>query len=369
MGAFFNNIQVKTANEDADALRERIIKTITLLHIQNNYELVENEDTADKSVIITFSNETPWIAVYDEETIMNIDMLNNLGIELSKEQGTIALTILVSDSDYVNFGYNENGKLIDSVSNLNDLVNLETSKPEIWTKLTNKESFRDIESIWDNKTVFVESFVEEFGKLLNISLDRILAGYYDVCEQNLLSGTVLHFAKKRNKEEDLTPEPVCLSMLAREGYTEFKINETKKIKWMITNFGESSVGVDILFTGDSIEDLCIKPLTAKIGHHKQDEKQKEYFCDFIETTATTGEKLFYIRIEDLYIPQGKRPVPAIKIKKWQDDAAVLYDAAINLEIEFLALRACKTDLKLFVIPLVNRQEGSYYEFLELIIQE
>ncbi len=369
MGAFFNNIQVKSTDEDTNALRDRIIKTITLLHIQNNYELIENEDDADKSVIVAFANETSWIAIYDEETIMNFDVLNNLGLELSKEQETIALTVLVSDSDYVSLGYNKSGKLEGNFSNLNDLVSLETSKPEIWADLTCRKSFGDIESAWNNKTVFIESFLEEFGKLLNISSNRLLAGYYDINEDISSFGTIFHFAKKKDKEQSTNAEPVNLNMLAREGFTDFKINSTMKIKWMITNFGESSIGMDIMFAGDAVEHLCVKPLTAKISHYKQDENRKEYLCEFTETTATTGERLFHINIEDFYIPKGARPVPAIKIKKWQDDVDILYNAAINMEIEFLALKACKTELRLFVVPLTNRQGGSYSESLELTIQE
>lgn len=369
MGAFFNNIQVKSTDENTNVLRERIIKTITHLHIQNDYELIEKEDNADKSVIVAFSNETPWIAVYDEENVMNFDMLNNLGLELSKEQETIALTVLVGDSDYVSLGYNKNGKLEDSISNLNDLVSLETSKPEIWADLTFRKSFEDIESAWNNKTVFIESFLEELGKLLNISSNRLLAGYYDINEDISSFGTTLHFAKKKKEEQNTNTEPVNLNMLTREGFTDLKINSTMKIKWMITNFGESSIGLEIIFAGDAIENLYIKPLTAKISLHKQDENPKEYLCEFTENTAITGEKLFYSRIEDFYIPKGARPIPSIKIKKWQDDTAILYDAAINMEIEFLPLKACKTELKLFVVPLANRQGGSYYECLELTIKE
>lgn len=369
MGAFFNNIQVKSTDGDTNALREQIIKTITLLHIQNDYELIEKEDNADKSVIVAFSNETPWIAVYDEETIMNLDVLNNLGLKLSKEQETIALTVLVGDSDYVSLGYNKNGKLEDSISNFSDLVSLETSKPEIWADLTYRKSFEDIESAWNNKTVFIESFLEEFGKLLNISSNHLLAGYYDINEDISSFGTILHFAKKKKEEQNTNDEPVNLNMLTREGFTDFKINSTTKIKWMITNFGESSIGLDIMFAGDAVEHLCVKPLTAKISHHKQDENRKEYLCEFTETIATTGERLFHINIEDFYIPKGARPIPSIKIKKWQDDTAILYDAAINMDIEFLPLKACKTELKLFVVPLTNRQGGSHYESLELTIKE
>ncbi|MFV0537790.1 MAG: hypothetical protein ACK5M3_10505 [Dysgonomonas sp.] len=359
---------MKTINGDLDLTKEQITEYIKTIHIQNGYELVDNEDNANKSVIITSADNSPWISVYDEETeSQEIEILDQLTNNLSKELDTIALGLLVSDSDYIYIGLNKSGMLLDSISNLDNLTSLTKKEPEAWEEIISGNAFEHIQTIWDNKTVFIESFLAEFSKLADLDQQHISMGYNYWAQEYPNIGTKLHFAKNIQEKDNTEQEGTSLNILAREGDLNFSSDSPPKIKWLISNSGKSSVGLEIMVTGNSIENQLLEPLSATIKQSKQTENTKEYKVTFQETMTDIEEKLFFSKIEDFYFPEGIRPVKSKNHVKMGNYYQALYDSAIAIELEFSGLKASEGELKLFICPLENRDNGWCYDCIPVSI--
>ncbi|WP_281235067.1 hypothetical protein [Flavobacterium gelatinilyticum] len=361
MGAFFTNIQLKTSNFDRTEITEKVIQYITNYNQESGFVKVDNEADADKTIIISFSNDSEWVSVYDEE--MEYEgprKLNKLASVLSKQFKTTALSILVNDSDSVYVGLNNNGILKDSISNLSKKVDFNKSKPNAWTDiLLGNYAFDDIKMAWQNSSFFVEGFLTEFAKFINVDSSKLLTGYNYISEENQSEGIKLNFAqkdKKENTELGLTK----FSMLSGAGLIDIKEGEKKDRGWVLTNYGTFSKGVDVVIAGECIEKSLLVPETVQINYViPQLDKKNEFKASFIETVATTGEKIFYARIEDIYIPKGFKPNYPMSPKEGKRYEKIAYDCAIKFNISFIGGNEESGEVAVFFSPLENRQDGSY----------
>lgn len=360
-------MQIKAAEGDTKVFKEQVIDRIKDYHNKKGYELVENEEEADKSVIISICNNSPWVSIYDEEGTHDLTMLIELGEELTKQQGTTCFSVLILDSDYIVLGYYKEGKLLEQMSNLSLLIDLETEKPEIWAELTPNRSFEEIKKAWKYNVFSTKNFLKDFSKLINIPPSRLLRDYYTLHKEDSCINTLLHFVDKEKKEREAITKSVSLNMLIREGSTKIKPFHSHKMKWLMTNFGESSQGLEILVSGKAIDKLYLVPSRAKISYYKEGENKKEYISEFMRTSQKHKGKVFYISLPDLFIPKGKKPIPSIKPQKNQQNQDFLYSIAIQIEIEFLGLNEGKDNVNVLIIPMKNRKDGHYCESIEVSV--
>src|SRR5688500_2673439 len=98
MGAFFTNVQLRTLGLEKSNLIDEVIHCINHLNDVAGFAKVDNEDEADKTVLVSSSEDLAWVSIYDEETEdQNSRKLNKLASGLSKQFKTTALSILVND--------------------------------------------------------------------------------------------------------------------------------------------------------------------------------------------------------------------------------------------------------------------------------
>jgi hypothetical protein len=136
MGAFFTNVQLRTSGIDKSSLTDRITNYLAQLNAEAGYIKVDEETEADKSVIVSLSEDLAWMSIYDEETEdQDIKKLNKLASGLSKEFKTTALSILVNDSDAVYIGVNIDGELKDSIYNRAIELDFDKNMPSIWSEI------------------------------------------------------------------------------------------------------------------------------------------------------------------------------------------------------------------------------------------
>lgn len=361
MGAFFTNIQLRTSSFDKTEITDKVIEYVIKFNAEAGFIKVDNEEDADKTVIVSPPNDSDWLSIYDEETEdQGSRKLNKLAAELSKEFKTTALSVLVNDSDSMYIGLNINGALKDSISNLSKEIDFNKNKPNVWTDiLLDNFSFEDIKIAWQKKSVFVEEFLTEFAKFIDLDTSKLLTGYNYINEENRNEGIKLNFAqkdKKKTAELGLTK----FSMLAGAGLVDVKEGEKQTLEWIMTNQGTFSNGLDVVITGECIEQGLLIPETVQTNYVKsQLDKQNEFTVTFVETVTTTGEKIFYARIEDIYIPKGFQPTYPMSSKEGKRYGKISYDCAIKFNISFIGGKDIGGDLTVFFSPLVNRQEGSY----------
>lgn len=365
MGAFFTNIQLKTSSFDKTEITDKVIEYITKFNIEAGFIKVDTEEEADKTVIVSPSDNSEWLSIYDEEMEdQGSGKLNKLSSELSKEFKTTALSILVNDSDSIYLGINTNGTLKDSLSNLSKEIDFNKNKPSVWTEiLVDNFSFVDIQTAWQNKTVFVEDFLIQFAKFTGLDNSKLLTGYNYINEEKPNEGIKLNFAqkdKKKTAELGLT----TFSMLAGAGLIDVKEGEKQNLEWILTNYGTFSRGVDVVIAGECIEKGLLIPENVQTNYIRpQPDKQNEFKAIFVETVATTGEKIFYARIEDLYIPRGFQPIYPMSAKEGKRYGEISYDCAIKFNISFIGGNDGGGEVSIFFSPIENRQDGSYYDKL------
>lgn len=157
MGAFFTNIQLKTSELDKTDITNRVVDYIIKLNSEAGFIKVDDEDEADKSVIISPAEDFSWISIYDEDTEdQSSRKLNKIASSLSKEFKTHALSILVNDSDTVYVGLIKNGTLKDSFNNRSKKIDFSKNKPFVWSDiLANNYTFENVKTAWNSKSVFV----------------------------------------------------------------------------------------------------------------------------------------------------------------------------------------------------------------------
>jgi len=130
MGAFFTNVQLRTSGLDKSRLIDEAINYINQLNNEAGFVKVDTEDEADKTVIVSPSDDLEWISIYDEETEdQSSRKLNKLASGLSKQFKTNVLSILVNDSDLIYVGITVNGTLKDSISNFSKKIDFNKNKP------------------------------------------------------------------------------------------------------------------------------------------------------------------------------------------------------------------------------------------------
>lgn len=305
MGAFFTNIQLRTSRFDKSEITGKVIEYITRFNTEAGFTKVDNEEEADKTVIVSLPNDSDWLSIYDEETEdQSSRKLNKLSAGLSRELKTTVLSVLVNDSDSMYIGLNINGILKDSISNLSKEIDFNKNKPNFWTEiLVDDFSFDDIKMAWQNKTLFVEEFLTQFAKFTNLDTSKLLTGYEYINEEKPNEGIKLNFAQKdKNKTADLGLTK--FSLFAGAGLIDVKEGKKQSLEWIMTNQGTFSNGLDVVITGECIEQGLLIPENVQTNYVKsQLDKQNEFTSTFVETVATTGEKIFYARIEDIYIPR------------------------------------------------------------------
>ncbi|MBX9785663.1 MAG: hypothetical protein K2X48_20455 [Chitinophagaceae bacterium] len=354
MGAFFTNIQLSTSGIDKSDITEKVINFIIKLNTQAGFIKVEDENEADKSVIISPAHGLAWISIYDEDTEdLNIKKLNKIAAYLSKEFKTSALSILVNDSDTVYVGLINNGTLKDKLSNRSKNIDFNKSKASVWSNiLASNYSFDDIKIAWQNKSVFVEDFLNRFAKLINLDSSKLLTGYEYLNKEKLTKEIKLNFAKKDKKATELGLTK--FRMLASVGIVDVKSGEKETYEWIVTNQGDASTGLDIVIAGECITNDLLIPELVKVGVFRN---ENTYSSQFIETVSTKGEKIFYAKFDDFIIPNGYKTNYPMTTKESKRYGMIQYERGVYFNITFIGGKEGTGEFTVYFSPLVNRQKG------------
>lgn len=362
MGAFFTNVQLKISGLGKAEICNDVIEYITRFNAEAGFVKTDSEEDSDKTVIVLYSGHSDWLSIYDEETEgQSSGKLNKLTSGLSKEFKTAALSVLVNDSDSMYVGLSINGTLKDALSNLSKEIDFSKKKPGVWAEiLTPGLSFENIKTAWQTRVVFVEDFLARFSEFINLDSSKILTGYEYISEERPSEGIRVHFARKDKKK----PAALGLTefkLFAGAGLVDVKKDEKQTLEWIMTNHGASSNGLEVVIAGECIEKGLLIPESVQTSYVKsQPGKQDEYTAAFVETVATTGEKIFYARIEEIHIPKGFKPDYPMSPKEGKQYRKISYDCAIKFNICFIGGKDGAGDLAIFFAPLANRQEGSYF---------
>ena len=166
MGAFFTNCNVRT--KDTAKCAKALASSIS-------------------SRALMTDSKHGWITVYDAESeSQNINILRHLANELSEKLKTVAIGILIHDSDILQYLVYENGKLVDQFDSKPDYSGpVSDAQKKEWRGHFSKllpyaakgTALSDFKRVAEKECVFEEERVGEFSKLLGIDPSRAGTGF------------------------------------------------------------------------------------------------------------------------------------------------------------------------------------------------
>ena len=122
MGAFISNIQVFSEGKDTSMLLDKLENAITDRLINGVYEIADDADSADRSLILQMSSDR-WISVYDQKLDeQDINAMDAIGTTISR-LGVPAVGSIVHDSDLLMMRLYRNGGTADTIVNDLDIFN------------------------------------------------------------------------------------------------------------------------------------------------------------------------------------------------------------------------------------------------------
>lgn len=349
MGAFFSNLQVKIPAQESLSHRD-IIDCIIKIHKDEGYETTENEESADKSIIIASEESTSWYSIYDDDFEHNPKELTQLASVLSGMLNTDVMSTMVGDSDYLKISLYNKTKETCNINNFNDNFSFTFSELNNWLQiLAEGETIENISNIFKENEIFVEKYLDHLAPLFEISPLYWELGYKYFEEIMPNNGTKLHFTKKeKEKEEETTHACPTLRFLSYQSEYNVKMGTPYLREFTVGNTGVSTTGISIILVGEAIEHgiINIDKLRARIAH-----SEDSYETSFYKTISTDNRKLLVADFEDLYIDKGTFLPPKHSTKNLKNYIENIYKSAIFFEFELEGLKATSTSFSIFAIPL------------------
>ena len=370
MGAFFTNIQLNVPSFKKENYREKVIIAIIKFHSDSGY-IEAKEEEAEKSVIITSYDDSSWLTIYDEETDESQDnrLLSKLVKALSYILKTSALSILVNDSDSIALTYFRNGKSINSFEKQNHRKVKGKENFKLWKPLI-KQGFTpvNLQMAWQEETVFVEDTLHKVADILDLNKSSCSTGYAYLSETKLPGGSrKLYFKKSNSQNGSIEIEQNHFEVFGYETKVEAKIDQLNTFRVLISSYGASTLGVNLILAGEAIEKQTLQPVLFRIWSWQNGERL-EWSASFLETITSKEQRIYYSTITDFRTAVGPNK-PKVKLSVLE--AKKLYknvgQSAFTIEIDYIPLILGQSEISIFCAPVEN-QEGYCNNVIEFIIQ-
>lgn len=362
MGAFFANLQIKRPDSDYE---QKTIDIIVQYYKEQGYKIVDNEKDADKSIIIAREKTDLWYSIYDEDFDLNLQKANNPAPLLADLLKTEILSILVSDSDYLDISLHDKDKSTYSINNMNDNMEFTFTGLNKWnTILLNNNTIENIVEIFNNKNILVEEYLDQLAPLIGLSPLYCKLGYEYYQQLAPDKGLKLHFAKKE-KELQVKPEQPNLIFSAYVTQYNLKIWEFHPVSFMISNKGALSGGMTIIMVGDAIEYemIDISKMQIKIGGNGS---TTEVSCK--KTHSTDNRKIIVAELNNIVIPEGSILSSNASTKEYKKYIEKMYQSAITLNMEIEGIKQGEASFSVFAIPSPQGCGQSAYCEIEVTIE-
>ncbi|GAB2679522.1 hypothetical protein GCM10027036_37000 [Flavihumibacter cheonanensis] len=359
MGAFFTNIQIKIDLLKKENLIEEIVFCLKQYNSELDYEPIDNQDEADKSVLIVSKPDSNWVSIYDEDTeLQHLTDLKQLAKFLSSSIKTSTLSILVHDSDSISMCLFTNGKEVDSISNIRKKVNFNKNKPEAWSDVLHPPHiFEDIQKAWHNNPIFAEEFLQAFAQLARINSAYLISGFEDIQEFHKNDGIALHFRQKNKPIKPVLPL-TTFQFFQTHSILTLKKGESSKLDFSFWNRGDSSKGIEIILAGECIDKNLLVPKKTEILYiERPDNRRNNFQAAFTKSKNWKGEYFYSATIEEIIIPKGHNPQFPMKPKesKWHSKNFVYFTLFLSIVFESNSDEPGRVDL--FICPLENKDLG------------
>lgn len=375
MGNFFTNLKIYCGYEFD---RNQVVDQVNKVLYDNGFEVASEDQEADRTIIIKFSKQCPWVTIYDSFLeSSSLDDLKSTVKDLSKALNKSVVGVSVFDSDVlamylndVNLGSKDLVVCSDDDGFAEEIgYNPNTTKGKLtaWVPfLKFDKDKKKLKELFREKYTFAEDRLSNIAKIL--SMDNI-----SLCSEEI------DFTVCNDKDEDLQ----IISLVYREGYKPpfeiitkgrpvfsycgkgYSADGIHSIKW--SNTGGIGKGIRIIIEGDILKKYPFRFPGARIFKYKFYGPQndlldsKEYHKIVFKQCVDDRNNVYYkADLEDFLIPEG------IKVNaKWGEKVPwkKIYDSIWDREIclfskiEFSTDEIVEDELDITLIPYDNPVNG------------
>jgi hypothetical protein len=339
MGSFFTNVQLR-AKGDPDQVRTRLMQALQAHLAREGYaELVSEEaagagdEDADRSILLGPAGR--WIAVYDEESESQDERpLHALAAVLSAALETVALTILVHDSDVLRLGLFEGGRQLGHYDSNPSFSAGEPGEPrklgkrqgakartketdlDVWRALLDEgaDSAALIAALKDHDQQ-TEAQLDSIANVIGLDGAQATLGYRYAREQRIEQGQNLGLACLRfrrtvrpawEKASEGPPRFVRASSSVR---IERAVGEEAGASVAVRNVGGPSQGLDVVVWGEALDKEIFSLRRARLLPPDKPHGNSANWLDvdFVPRKDAAGHALFVASFPDVDLPSGAGP--------------------------------------------------------------
>lgn len=345
MGMFFKNIHIRKNKEyNHDTLKKILIGEME----KKGFTLLESNEEAEVSVVIYSPERSKWVSVasdcFDFDTAEDIKAV---ALPISEKFRTDVLAAACYDSDYLIMN------IINAVDGTDGWVNVgsmygmklprRTSIAPWKGKIADIEKFK---AIVKEKHTFAENAFYSAAELLGMATEQcaLETDYADRSEESAL--TRLFFSLPEGTQKKLPQLEIdCFDLMP------CKIG--KSSCEFVTNKGDRSKGIGIMFVGDYIENdhLIFENVTLESNFDR--DKRKNTPIKLEKTKTISGETVLYWEDKNFHIPPAVDS--SIPIKRRME---LEFKKTFGLRFTVRGNPRKVLDVMFFIIPLENRHEGA-----------
>jgi len=335
MGSFFTNVQLR-AKRDPDQVRARLLQALREHLAREGYAELASEEAAgegedaDRSILLGPAGR--WIAVYDEESESQDELpLHALAASLSAALETVALAILVHDSEVLRLGLFDTGRplaLHDSNPSFSAgepgrlgkgrraRVRTNGTDLEVWRELLDEGTDpSSLIAVLEDQGQPTEAQLDRIANL--IGLDGALAtlGYRYAREHRAEKGqdlglTCLRFRKKaRPMWETPSDAPPRFVRASSSVKIEGAVGEEAGAAVGVRNVGGPSQGLDVIAWGEAIDKGILSLRRAQLLPSNKSPGEPGNWIDlaFAPRKDAAGHSLLVASFPNVDLPSGAGP--------------------------------------------------------------
>jgi hypothetical protein len=381
MGTFLANIQVFSEGNDASKLLDKLENAITDRLINGVYEIAEDANSADRSIILKVSSDR-WISVYDQKLDeQDINAMDTIGTTIS-QLGIPTLGSLVHDSDLLMLRLYRSGGTANTIVNDLDIFNemMEGKRPRKRNGLPMKWAEvcgpgvdpAELKEIWENNWVFADEALLRAAELLAIPSAAVFRGdEIDLTfQQNSVENEqlrVLHFRsiiRRFDSLEFTLSDGPKLEFASWDASAVGEVGVPSKVMCGLNNRGLAFAPLDVLLWGPAIDEGIIVPYAGTMFRISSESHTREaWSCNpqphnfvVIQMGDNLGKSVsgYLYQFPQIAFPegfmQGMYQADAVRrglMKQWMKE---MQNAIHSFQLVFTGRRVGQSHLSIAFIP-------------------
>jgi hypothetical protein len=311
MGSFLTNVQVRVEADNAVQVRRGIISSLREWMESAGYVEIPTAHALehDRTLLVGPVTSHPWITVYDSASEGQDGVtLPELGAALSAVTGSVAVTILLHDSDTVELMTFESGTRRDESCYQ---VGRGGNVPAWRDLLQTDADIADLRALWTTPVTFAEQLIPRLAVLVGWCSEFAQAGY-DTAKVSLSARCERLYFRRANllgSDTSMTTHPLGIPRLeyvgGSESETEVKANEPVTLSVIAHNTGSASRGLMIAVWGDAVDKELLEPADAELRVTLGSPyKPKDVFHGRLNKTPAASGTIWLLELPDAAFPEG-----------------------------------------------------------------